>query len=97
MKVRFAHLSDIHFGGENKAAVAAAGDRIRAGGFDLTIVSGDLTQFAEEVRNDFDRVVLCGMGGSSLAPEVFWRLAETFASTPGRSAPNWARRFCHHE
>ena len=47
MKVRLAHLSDIHFGGENKAAVAAAGDRIRAGGFDLTIVSGDLTQFAE--------------------------------------------------
>nr|WP_293348139.1 metallophosphoesterase [Phenylobacterium sp.] len=45
--MRLAHLSDIHFGGENKDAVAAAGERIRAGGFDLTIVSGDLTQFAE--------------------------------------------------
>jgi 3',5'-cyclic AMP phosphodiesterase CpdA len=48
VKVRFAHLSDIHFGGENKDAVAAAGERIRAGGFDLTIVSGDLTRFAEK-------------------------------------------------
>lgn len=48
MKVRFAHLSDIHFGGENKSAVAAAGERIRAGGFTLTIVSGDLTRYAEE-------------------------------------------------
>lgn len=47
MKVRFAHLSDIHFGGENPDAVAAAAERIRAGGFDLTIVSGDLTRFAE--------------------------------------------------
>ncbi|PZQ64914.1 MAG: metallophosphoesterase [Phenylobacterium zucineum] len=47
MKVRLAHLSDIHFGGENQAAVAAAGDRIRQGGFELTIVSGDLTRFAE--------------------------------------------------
>lgn len=48
MKVRLAHLSDIHFGGENKDAVAAATDRIRAGEFDLTIVSGDLTRFAEK-------------------------------------------------
>ena len=47
MKIRLAHLSDIHFGGENKAAVAAAGERIRAGSFDLTIVSGDLTRYAE--------------------------------------------------
>ena len=32
-----------------------------------------LTAFAEEVRAEFQRVVLCGMGGSSLAPEVLWR------------------------
>ena len=48
MKVRLAHLSDIHFGGENKEAVAAAGQRIREGGFDLTIISGDVTRFAEK-------------------------------------------------
>jgi 3',5'-cyclic AMP phosphodiesterase CpdA len=50
VKVRFAHLSDIHFGGENKAAVAAAAERIRAGDFDLTIVSGDLTRYAEHAE-----------------------------------------------
>ena len=32
-----------------------------------------LTAFADEVRAEFQRVVLCGMGGSSLAPEVLWR------------------------
>lgn len=32
-----------------------------------------LRSFAEEIRRDFDRVVLLGMGGSSLAPEVMWR------------------------
>lgn len=30
-------------------------------------------RFADETRAHFDRVVLCGMGGSSLAPEVCWR------------------------
>ncbi len=48
--IRFAHLSDIHFGGENQAAVAAAADYVNGGGFDLTIVSGDLTRFGEEVE-----------------------------------------------
>ncbi len=32
-----------------------------------------LNAFADEVRAYFDRVVLLGMGGSSLAPEVLWR------------------------
>lgn len=45
--IRIAHLSDIHFGGENVAAVTGAAEFIREGGFDLTIVSGDLTQFGE--------------------------------------------------
>ena len=40
----------------------------------------DLQRFAEEVRDRFDRVVLCGMGGSSLAPEV---LRRTFGSRAG--------------
>jgi transaldolase/glucose-6-phosphate isomerase len=34
-----------------------------------------VTAFAEAVRGRFARVVLCGMGGSSLAPEVLWRTA----------------------
>nr|WP_165842859.1 metallophosphoesterase [Phenylobacterium deserti] len=45
--MRFAHLSDIHFGGENPEAVAAAAEYVNGGDFDLTIISGDLTRFAE--------------------------------------------------
>ncbi|ODT62520.1 MAG: metallophosphoesterase [Phenylobacterium sp. SCN 69-14] len=43
--IRLVHLSDIHFGGENVAAVKAAADFVNAGAFDLAVVSGDLTQF----------------------------------------------------
>jgi transaldolase/glucose-6-phosphate isomerase len=39
-----------------------------------------LRSLADEVRAEFDRVVLCGMGGSSLAPEVLWR---TFGAASG--------------
>jgi len=45
--IRLAHLSDIHFGGENAAAVAAAADCINDGDFDLVAVSGDLTRYGE--------------------------------------------------
>lgn len=47
MKVRIAHLSDIHFGGENVAAVSAAAEHIRDGDYGLTVISGDLTRYAE--------------------------------------------------
>src|SRR5581483_9080209 len=39
-----------------------------------------LRQVVAQARNEFDRGVLCGMGGSSLAPYVF---AEVFGSAPG--------------
>jgi transaldolase/glucose-6-phosphate isomerase len=42
-----------------------------------------LKAFTDEVRAEFGRVVLCGMGGSSLAPEVLWR---TFGAAPGHPA-----------
>ena len=38
-----------------------------------------LAAFADEARSEHQRVVLCGMGGSSLAPEVLWR---TFGAKP---------------
>ncbi|MGD2295700.1 MAG: hypothetical protein PVF22_07680 [Candidatus Aminicenantes bacterium] len=41
----------------------------------------EFLSFREEVKSDsFSHVVLCGMGGSSLAPEVF---QETFGNAPG--------------
>ena len=39
-----------------------------------------LAAFANDMRAEFSRVVLCGMGGSSLAPEV---LRRTFSAAPG--------------
>jgi glucose-6-phosphate isomerase len=39
-----------------------------------------LELFAEEIKNNFDSIVLLGMGGSSLAPEVF---AKTYGSREG--------------
>ena len=53
MPLRLAHLSDIHFGGENRAAVAAALDHLNASAYDLVVVSGDLTRYAE--RREFAR------------------------------------------
>lgn len=50
-RLRLAHLSDIHFGDENVEAVAAATAFVREAAPDLTIVSGDLTRFAE--RREF--------------------------------------------
>jgi len=47
MTVRLAHLSDIHFGGENGPAVAAATQMLNAQAFDLVVVTGDLTRYAE--------------------------------------------------
>ena len=43
-------------------------------------VVGELREFADEVRQKFRHVMVCGMGGSSLCPEV---LARTFGQQPG--------------
>ena len=43
-------------------------------------VVGELRAFAEEVRGKFRHVMVCGMGGSSLCPEV---LAQTFGRQEG--------------
>jgi 3',5'-cyclic AMP phosphodiesterase CpdA len=44
------HLSDIHFGGENVGALAAATAYARATPFDLMVISGDLTQFGSRAE-----------------------------------------------
>ncbi len=45
MTLRLLHFSDIHFGGENVEALAAATAFARASPYDLIVVSGDITQF----------------------------------------------------
>jgi transaldolase / glucose-6-phosphate isomerase len=44
---------------------------------------GQLNEFAEEIKKEFDNIVLLGMGGSSLAPEVF---SKTFGKKKGYPA-----------
>lgn len=46
---------------------------------EMTGVVRELREFAEEVRQKFRHVMVCGMGGSSLCPEV---LAQTFGQQP---------------
>jgi len=76
---RLAHLSDIHFGGENKEAVAAAANYIREGGYDLTVISGDLTRYAEVPEFEAAKAWLDGLPGPALvtpgnhdAPYLAW-------------------------
>ncbi len=47
---------------------------------DMSEEVDDLVQFGDAVRHEFDRVVLLGMGGSSLAPEV---MRQAFGSADG--------------
>jgi len=66
MTVRIAHLSDIHFGGENPAALAAATRRLHEERFDLTVVSGDLTRWAEAYEFEAAAAWLSGLPGPKL-------------------------------
>jgi len=47
VSLRLAHLSDIHFGGENAAATAGALAWLNADPPDLVAISGDLTRYGE--------------------------------------------------
>jgi 3',5'-cyclic AMP phosphodiesterase CpdA len=91
--IRFAHLSDIHFGGENPAAVAAAAAYVNAGGFDLVVVSGDLTRYGEKAEFAAAAAWLSSLRGPQLvtpgnhdAPYIAW-LERIFA--PFRRYERW--------
>jgi 3',5'-cyclic AMP phosphodiesterase CpdA len=68
--VRLLHVSDVHFGCENKAAVAAVADLVRSEPFDVVIQSGDITQVGAEAEfragaawlRTLDRPVVCTPG-----------------------------------
>ena len=63
MTLRIAHLSDIHFGGENTAAVGAAFDLLTADPPDLTVLSGDLTLAGRRAEFDAARDWVEGLTG----------------------------------
>lgn len=48
--IRILHLSDIHFGDENRAATAAAAEYLTVHPCDLLVVSGDVTQFGHHAE-----------------------------------------------
>jgi 3',5'-cyclic AMP phosphodiesterase CpdA len=79
MAIRLAHLSDIHFGDQNAAALAEATETVNAGGFDLVVISGDLTRFGEPGEFAAARDWLAGLKGPKLvtpgnhdSPYIAW-------------------------
>src|SRR4029079_1035855 len=87
MTVRLAHLSDIHFGGENAAAVAGAAALLNAEALDLVVVTGDLTRYGELAEFQAAADWLAGIDrpklvtpGNHDAPYLAWweRLATPF-------------------
>lgn len=66
MNLRLLHLSDIHFGGENVGALAAATAYARATPFDLMVISGDLTQFGSQAEFNSAAAWLAAMPGAHL-------------------------------
>jgi 3',5'-cyclic AMP phosphodiesterase CpdA len=80
--IRIAHLSDVHFGDENIAALEGATKMLKSEPLDLLVVSGDITRFAEVPELE---TAAAWLGGLSLPRLV----------TPGNhDAPylDWAQR-----
>jgi 3',5'-cyclic AMP phosphodiesterase CpdA len=64
--LKLIQVSDIHFGGEHKAAVEAAVERIAAERPDLVIVAGDLTKDGARIEFDAARAWLDRLPGPRL-------------------------------
>lgn len=75
--MRVAHLSDIHFGGENPDALAAATEFLRANPVELTVLTGDITLYGAPEEFAAARAWLSGLAGPVL-------------STPGNHDTPWA-------
>lgn len=97
---RLVHLSDIHFGGENREAVAAAAEFVNDGEFDLTVISGDLTRFAEPAEFAAAAAWLARLKGPRLvtpgnhdAPYLAWveRIATPFRRFEAAIGPAWSQ------
>ncbi len=67
MPVRVLHMSDIHFGGEDTPALAAATAFARAEPFDLLVLTGDLTQFGRHDEFAAVKAWLADLPGPMLA------------------------------
>ena len=70
--IRLVHLSDIHFGGENVAAVKAAADFVNAGAFDLAVVSLTLSEKLLQDKGGREPFLAFGLGLLLLAAGLFF-------------------------
>lgn len=66
MPARIAHLSDIHFGTENREAVAATAAFLAAAPPDLTLITGDLTAFGETAEFEAAQAWIAALPGPRL-------------------------------
>lgn len=64
--LRILHLTDIHFGCENKAAVEAARQHACEGGYDLIVQSGDMTMIGAEPEFVTASAWLAGLPGPQI-------------------------------
>ncbi len=87
---RIAHLSDVHFGKiSNPGVVTALVDEVNAGGFDVVVVSGDLTQRAREreyrpareMLDSFRAPVVVIPGNHDVPP--WWRPVDRLRNSAG--------------
>jgi len=101
-RARLAHISDIHFGGENAPATAALAARLRDDPVDLTIVTGDLTRFGEIVEFAAAAAWLESLPGPRLvtpgnhdAPYLAWaeRIFTPFARYERAIGPVWTQSY----
>ena len=85
---RIAHITDLHFGAEDPAVVAALLDELNTGDFDLVAISGDLTMGARRTefraaRAFIDRLrapVLAVPGNHDITPYQLWeRFTDPYA------------------
>lgn len=88
MAGRILHLTDIHFGCENKGAVAAVLALAKAEPFDLIAITGDITQFGR--RNEFEaaHAFVSALPGEKL---VTPGNHDVPYATPGRLFAPWNR------
>ena len=98
---RLAHLSDIHFGGENREALAAATAWMADQRLDLVVVSGDLTRFGEVAEFRAAAAWLEGLTpprfvtpGNHDAPYLAWaeRIVAPFRRYERHERMLWRRR-----
>lgn len=106
MTIRLIHLSDIHFGCENKAAVEATRDYIQSHPADLVAVTGDITQAGHREEFRAAQAWLDSLPGFQIRTpgnhdtpywDILARIAWPFRRYEGFLGPGASAAFAGHE